>query len=201
MSDHLTNSSSAASPEVAISRRRLLYGGPALGFAGLTAALVWGLGKDPSQIPSALLGQRVPSFNLPPVQGRKLGLSSGDLYGQVSLVNVFASWCVACRAEHPQLLWLAGRKIAPIFGIDYKDPPADAARWLDSHGDPYARAGADRNGRVAINWGVYGVPETFIVNADGIVMHKHIGPIMADDLKRSILPILRRLQAKNGGAS
>jgi len=96
------------------------------------------------------------------VQGRALGLSSGDLTGQVSLVNVFASWCVACRAEHPLLLRLQSMGVVPIYGLDYKDKPNDAARWLDAMGDPYTRTGSDLDGRVGLDWGVYGVPETFV---------------------------------------
>src|SRR5690606_16548335 len=117
----------------------------------------------PSNLPSTLISKPVPDFALPPVKGRTLGLSSTDLKGEVSLVNVFASWCVACRAEHPLFMKLAAQGTVPLHGLNYKDQPDDAAKWLDSLGDPYTRTGADISGRVAIDWGVYGVPETFVI--------------------------------------
>ena len=204
MSDQLATAgprtASAILSAKGLSRRRLLYAAPAAGFAGLAGLLYWGLGGDPSKLPSALIGKPVPKFSLPPVRGRMLGLSSENLRGEVSLVNVFASWCVACRAEHPLLMRLAAEKTAPIHGLDYEDPPADAARWLDEHGDPYTRTGADRDGRVGIDWGVYGVPETFVVTADGRVAHKHIGPLMEQDISETIAPLIERLrrEAKGG---
>jgi cytochrome c biogenesis protein CcmG, thiol:disulfide interchange protein DsbE len=136
----------------------------------------------------------VPSFDLPPVQGRLLGLASSDLVGEVSLVNVFASWCVACRAEHPLFMELAASGAVPLHGLNYKDRPEDAAQWLDRLGDPYNRTGADLDGRVAIDWGVYGVPETFVVSAAGQVVHKHIGPVSDVALAETILPLVERLR-------
>jgi cytochrome c biogenesis protein CcmG/thiol:disulfide interchange protein DsbE len=109
-------------------------------------------------------------------------------------VNVFASWCVACRAEHPLLMRLAEEGQVPIHGLNYKDQPQDAADWLDRLGDPYTRTGADISGRVAIDWGVYGVPETFVVGSDGRIAHKHIGPIDEKALQEEILPLVRRLR-------
>src|SRR3546814_5476407 len=106
------------------------------------------------------------------VEGRSAGLSSADLAGEVSLVNVFASWCTACREEHPLFMELKAEGAVPIHGLNYKDKPADAAEWLGTLGDPYTRTGADRDGRVAIDWGVYGVPETFVVSAAGRIVHK-----------------------------
>ena len=175
-------------------RRRLLYAAPLVGFVGLAIAFGWGLTRNPQELPSALIGKPVPTFSLPPVQGRKLGLSSADLKGEVSLVNVFASWCVACRAEHPLFMQLAANKIVPINGIDYKDAPQDAADWLDNLGDPYARTGADRDGRVAIDWGVTGVPETFVIDATGRVAYKQVGPITQEALDETILPLIARLR-------
>ena len=180
-----------------LSRRRLLALLPMVGFAGLGGMMAIGLWRDPSALPSALIGKAVPTFSLPPVQGRHLGLSSRDLVGTVSLVNVFASWCVACREEHPVLLGLAASGLVPIHGIDYQDDPTDAARWLDSLGDPYQRTGADRDGRVAIDWGVYGVPETYVIGGDGRVAHRHVGPLTPDDLDQTILPLIKTLQAAN----
>jgi cytochrome c biogenesis protein CcmG, thiol:disulfide interchange protein DsbE len=198
-----TMPSTDVNPADGISRRRLLVATPAIGFGAITILLAVGLAqKDHSKLPSVLIGKPVPRFSLPPVQARKLGLSRDDLHGEVSLINLFASWFVKCRAEHPQLMWLAEQKIALIHGLNYKDEPADAAKWLDTMGDPYTRTGADRDGRVAIDWGVYGVPETFIVGADGRIAHKHIGAVMENDLKETILPIVTRLrQGTNGGRS
>ncbi len=181
-------------------RRRLLLAMPVIGFAGLAAVFAWGISRDPNELPSALIGKEVPRFDLPSVEGRTLGLASKDLFGEVSLVNVFASWCVACRAEHPLFMRLARNKSVPIHGLNYKDRPQDAAQWLNTLGDPYTRTGADRDGRVAIDWGVYGVPETFVVGADGRIAHKHIGPITEQALRETILPLVERLreQAKGG---
>lgn len=154
--------------------------------------------RNPQELPSAFIGKPVPIFNLPPVRGRKLGLSSADLKGGVSLVNVFASWCVACRAEHPLFMQLAANKVVPIHGIN-KDAPQDAADWLDNLGDPYTRTGIDRDGRVAIDWGVTGVPETFVVDASGIVACKQVGPITQQALEETILPLIARLRQEAGG--
>ena len=167
---------------------------PLLGFIGIFLFLAIGLTRNPREVPSPLIGKTVPAFDLPPVEGRKLGLADSDLKGAVSLVNVFASWCVACRDEHPLLLDLKAREVIPVYGINYKDKPEDAARWLDTLGDPYTRTGADRNGRVSIDWGVYGVPETFVVDRDGRILYKHIGPLTSQALREKILPIIGRGQ-------
>lgn len=188
-------------PAGTVTRRRLLLAAPVVGFGGLAAVFATRLGSDPSQLPSALIGKQVPVFSLPPVQGRTLGLSSADLSGEVSLVNVFASWCVACRAEHPHFLRLARDKTVPIHGLNYKDGPEAAARWLDSFGDPYTRTGADRDGRVAIDWGVYGVPETFVIGADGRIAHKQVGPVTEQSLGETILPLVERLRRQSRGGS
>jgi cytochrome c biogenesis protein CcmG/thiol:disulfide interchange protein DsbE len=175
-------------------RRYLGYLLPVATFAALAALLGWALTHNPREIPSALIGKPVPEFSLPPVQGRALGLSKADLTGEVSLVNVFASWCAACRDEHPLFMQLKASGGVPIHGLNYKDQPDHAARWLDTLGDPYTRTGADRDGRVAIDWGVYGVPETFVVTKDGRIAHKHIGPITSKDIEATILPLVRRLR-------
>jgi cytochrome c biogenesis protein CcmG, thiol:disulfide interchange protein DsbE len=151
---------------------------------------------NPKEIPSVLISKPVPAFDLPPVQGRLLGLKTDDLKGEVSLVNVFASWCLACRAEHPLLMGLAKNGDVPIHGLNYRDQPQDAANWLDRLGDPYTRTGADVTGRVAIEWGVYGVPETFIVGSDGLIAHEHIGAITAATLREQILPLVRQLRRR-----
>lgn len=177
-----------------IRRRHFVYMLPLGVFAGFAATFAIGLGRDATKIPSALIGKPVPSFELPPVQGRTLGLSSTDLRGDVSLVNVFASWCAPCRQEHPLFIDLKERGTVPLYGINYKDRPEDASSWLNELGDPYTRTGADRDGRVAIDWGVYGVPETFVVDENGIIAHKHIGPVTEQALAETILPLVARLR-------
>jgi len=149
-------------------------------------------GKVISEIPSALIDQPAPALDLPPIAGRNDGLASDRLAGKVSLVNVFASWCPPCHAEHPILMGLARDGVA-IFGINYKDRPEDARRFLAELGNPYRAIGADTSGRAAIDWGVYGYPETFVIDKAGRIRYKHIGPITAHDLEAKILPALERL--------
>ena len=177
-------------------RRRMVVFLPVMILAGLAIMLAWGLTRNATDIPSALVGKAVPEFSLSPVKGRTLGLSSGDLRGEVSLVNVFASWCVACREEHPVFMQLAASKEVPLHGLNYKDQPDNAEKWLNTLGDPYTRTGADLNGRVAIDWGVYGVPETFVVGADGRIAYKHIGPVTDQALRETILPLVERLRTE-----
>lgn len=193
---HAEQAGTADPPPVTDRRplRRLLVVLPLAGTIVIGAVLAWSLTRNPREIPSALVGKPVPAFDLPAVEGRTAGLSSTDLAGEVSLVNVFASWCTACREEHPLFMVLKAEGAVPIHGLNYKDKPADAAEWLDKLGDPYTRTGADRDGRVAIDWGVYGVPETFVVSAEGRIVHKHIGPLTSRDLDKTILPLVRRLR-------
>jgi len=174
--------------------RRYIYLIPVVAFTGMAVAFAIGLTLDPSKVPSVLIGKPVPDFQLPPVQGRTEGLSSDDLKGEVSLVNVFASWCVECRVEHPLLMRLAAEGNIPVHGLNYKDKPDDAANWLDTLGDPYTRTGADRDGRVAIEWGVYGVPETFVVARTGTIAYKHIGALSPETLNETILPLVETLR-------
>ncbi len=162
-------------------------------FAALAAVFLIRLesGGNPEDIPSALVGKPAPSFDLPPLDGSGLpGLKTADLAGKVTVVNVFASWCGPCRQEHPQLTELAKDSRIRLVGINYKDVAANADRFLDDMGNPYAAIGADRNGRTAIDWGVYGVPETFIVDAQGIIRHKHIGPIDPASLAGDVIPAI-----------
>ena len=163
-------------------------------FGAIGILLAYGLGLDPKRIPSPLIGKPVPRFELPPVKGRTLGLSSENLKGEVSLVNVFASWCAACLVEHPLFMRLKRDNVVPIHGLNYKDAPDDAAAWLARHGDPYTRTGADRDGRVGIDWGVYGVPETFVIDRDGRIAYKFIGPLGDKDVNETLLPLLERLR-------
>jgi cytochrome c biogenesis protein CcmG/thiol:disulfide interchange protein DsbE len=163
---------------------RIGYLLPVLVFLVVGIGLGIGLTRDPSTLPSALIDKPVPSFDLPPLAGiGKPGLTSDDLKGKVQLVNVFASWCGPCRVEHPVLMRLAKDGV-PLQALNYKDQPEDAARFLDELGNPYERIGADQKGRVGIEWGVYGVPETFVVDAAGKIRHKHVGPLQARDLDK-----------------
>ena len=183
-------------PFTPVEHRRSPYLMPLAVFAVLAVFLGIGLTLDPRQVPSPLLGKPVPEFRLAPVQGRTLGLATENLRGEVSVVNVFASWCLACRDEHPLWMELARQRTLPIHGLNYKDAPDDAQRWLNQLGDPYARTGADRDGRVAIDWGVYGVPETFVVDKNGVIRDKIIGAITRESVNERLLPLVRRLQAE-----
>ena len=172
----------------------LVYASPAVIFAAVAMLLYQGLSLDPRVIPSVMIDKPVPTFDLPPVANHTAGLSSADLHkGQVVLVNVFASWCVSCRVEHPLLLELKRQGVLPVYGIAYKDNPKDSAAWLAQLGDPYSRTGADVSGRVGIDFGVYGVPESYLIGKDGRIAYKQIGPITPDDLQNKILPLARKL--------
>ena len=179
-------------------RGRLLVFLPLAVFAGLAAAFYWGLWNNDDRLPSPLVGKAIPEFELPPIEGRDDGLSSADLRGQVSIVNVWASWCVPCRVEMPLLMQLAADGTVPIYGINFKDDSEQALAFLAELGDPYERIGADRSGRVSIEWGVYGLPETFVIDAEGRIAYKHVGPFDRSALEEDILPVVRRLQAERG---
>jgi len=170
--------------------------GPLATFIVVAVFLGAGLWLDPREIPSPLIGKPVPQFQLAAVKGRTLGLAGTDLRGEVSLVNVFASWCTACRDEHPLWMTLAREGTVPIHGLNYKDKPDAAARWLGELGDPYHRTGADLDGRVGIDWGVYGVPETYVVDRHGVIRDKVIGPITPAIVQERLLPLVRRLQSE-----
>ena len=174
--------------------RRAFHFIPIAVFVGIAIALAWGLTRDPKELPSTLIGKPVPQFNLPPVKGRSLGLSTSDLQGEVSLVNVFASWCVECRLEHPLIMQMKAESIVTIHGLNHKDRPDDAARWLNTLGDPYTRTGADIDGRTGVEWGVYGVPETFVITKNGHVAYKHIGPLSTEVLQQKIVPLIQSLK-------
>lgn len=160
-------------------------------------------GEDPETIPSVLVGKPVPDFSLPPLDGLSRdgapvpGLSTADFAGGVSIVNVFASWCGPCRQEHPILAKLAEDQRIRVFGINYKDVPENARRFLGELGDPYAAVGVDEHGRTAIDWGVYGVPETFLVGPDGIIRHKFIGPLSEKTIEETLIPEIEKLSAAN----
>jgi len=176
---------------------------PLVIFAALAALFLFQLtlGGDPQTIPSALIDKKAPETDLPPVEGLMddgtpvAGFSTADLMGKVSVVNVFASWCVPCRQEHPLLEELATVDGIQLIGINYKDKPENARRFLGSLGNPYARVGADQKGRAAIDWGVYGVPETYIVDPQGIIRYKYIGPLTPDSYLNIFLPQLEKVRA------
>jgi cytochrome c biogenesis protein CcmG, thiol:disulfide interchange protein DsbE len=174
--------------------RRLLYLLPILLFAALAVVFWRGLGRDPSLLPSAMIDRPAPDFTLPGI-GEKPGLARGDLAGKVALVNFFASWCAPCRAEHPLLMRLAEEGKVALYGIDYKDKPEDAAKLLAQLGDPYRRIGVDREGRTFIDFGAYGVPETYVIDRAGRIRYRQVGPITAEDLDRKIAPLLEQLSA------
>jgi len=175
--------------------RRLIYVLPILVLAVLGAYFAAGLGRDPQKLPSALIGKPAPQFALPSIDGQPLAFSTADLKGEVSLVNVWASWCPPCVAEAPMLLKIA-RAGVPIFGLDYKDKPDDAKAFLARYGNPFKAIGADRDGKVAIDWGVYGYPETFVVDRNGIVRERHISVITERDWQTKLLPLVERLRGE-----
>jgi cytochrome c biogenesis protein CcmG/thiol:disulfide interchange protein DsbE len=172
---------------------RLLFLIPLALFALVGGFLAVGLTRDPGTLPSALLDKPAPQFSLPPLAGRDNGLATADLSPGPQLVNVFASWCVPCRVEHPLLMRLSEEGVT-VQGINYKDKPEDAQEFLAELGDPYARIGSDRDGRVGIEWGVYGVPETYVIDRQGRIAYRHVGPLQPRDLERTIRPLLERLR-------
>ena len=165
---------------------------------GLLVVVFWlGLGRDPSLVPSPLIGKPAPAFNMPRLNDPNERLTDADLRGQVSLLNVWATWCSGCRQEHETLLAIAATGEAPIYGLNWKDDDLQARAWLARLGNPYAATGVDADGKVAIDWGVYGAPETFLIDADGTVLYKHIAPLNMEIWAREFLP---RIQAAKGRA-
>jgi len=172
--------------------RRLLV--PLVVFVVLAAFLFVGLWRDPREVPSPLIGKPAPTFSLTQLHVPEKTLAAADMKGKVWLMNVWASWCVSCREEHPLLVALSKSKVVPIIGLDYKDEPAAGKRWLADNGDPYDLSVMDRDGRVGIDYGVYGVPETFLIDKAGTIRYKQIGPLTEDALKNKILPMIRDLE-------
>ncbi|HEY6257774.1 MAG TPA: DsbE family thiol:disulfide interchange protein [Xanthobacteraceae bacterium] len=188
-----------------VGRRRLIVLIPLIGFLGLATLFVIRLyAGDPSRIPSALIGHPAPQTNLPPLAGLARdgapvpGLDPAAFHGAVSIINVWASWCVPCHDEAPLLVQLAQDKRIRIVGINYKDQADNARRFLGRYGDPFAANGADENGRAAIEWGVYGVPETFVVGRDARIAYKLIGPITPDNLDTVLKPEIEKAIAAGG---
>jgi cytochrome c biogenesis protein CcmG, thiol:disulfide interchange protein DsbE len=163
-------------------------------FVILMAFLYVGLSRDPREVPSPLLDKPAPAFALSQLHDPASKLTNADLKGKVWLLNVWASWCVSCRVEHPLLMQLAASKVVPVYGLDYKDKPDAGRAWLAQNGNPYTASAVDLDGRVGIDYGVYGVPETFLIDKQGVVRYKQIGPLTVDSLQQKILPLVRELQ-------
>ena len=163
-------------------------------FLVLVVFLAIGLSRDPREVPSPLVNKAAPAFALPQLSDPQQTFKSEEMRGRVWLLNVWASWCVACREEHPVLLDFARTRIVPIYGLNYKDERRDALGWLDAFGDPYTLSLADADGRVGIDYGVYGVPETFVIDRNGVIRYKQIGPVTAEVLQQKILPLVKELQ-------
>ncbi len=168
---------------------------PLIIFAILLGFLAVGLGLKPREVPSPLINKPAPAFSLPLLDAPQQMLSANDLRGKVWILNVWASWCVACRIEHPLLVEFAKTASVPIYGLNYKDKREDALRWLANFGNPYTRSLSDTEGLVGIDFGVYGVPETFVIDQQGVIRFKHIGPVTPEVLRDDILPLLRKLGA------
>jgi cytochrome c biogenesis protein CcmG/thiol:disulfide interchange protein DsbE len=166
---------------------------PLSAFVALVALFAVGLRLDSRHVPSPLIDRPLPPFELPRLHEPGVSVRDSDLTGRAVLLNVWASWCVSCRVEHPLLVDLARNRGVPIYGLNYKDERADALRWLEQFGDPYVYSAFDRDGRVGIDFGVYGVPETYVIDADGIIRYKHIGPLTQAALEDRVLPLLRQL--------
>lgn len=164
---------------------------PIVVLAGLLVLFAFNLHRDPRRVPSPLIGKPAPAFDLPVLGGKPQTMTAADLRGRPVLVNFFASWCAACKIEHPYLMQLARQDRVPIYGVDYKDTDAGVRAWLGSRGDPYRRVIVDEDGDMGINWGVYGVPETFVLDARGVIRYKQIGPLTPQDWRRHIEPLLK----------
>jgi cytochrome c biogenesis protein CcmG/thiol:disulfide interchange protein DsbE len=167
-------------------------------FLALAALLFKGLSLDPRKVPSPLIDKPAPAFSLSRLKDPGGVLANSDLHGKVTLLNVWATWCVACRSEHPVLMQLAQTGQVDIYGLNYKDERDAAVAWLERFGNPYKANGFDADGRVGIDWGVYGTPETFVIDKRGVIRDKHIGPLTVDVLRDRILPLVKRLQEEQG---
>ncbi|MFD0985962.1 DsbE family thiol:disulfide interchange protein [Methyloligella solikamskensis] len=183
-------------------RRALIWSLPLIVFLGLAALFWFALGAgDPHRLPSVLLGKPVPVFDLPPLIEGGEGFDNEDLAEDgPTIVNVWASWCGPCRQEHPVLMELAKEPGVRLFGINYKDDPESARAFLAKLGNPFERVGADRSGRTAIDWGVYGVPETYVIDAEGNMAYRHVGPLTEKSVKEELLPLIAEKGMKTSGS-
>jgi cytochrome c biogenesis protein CcmG/thiol:disulfide interchange protein DsbE len=166
---------------------------PLILFLGLVVFLAIGLGRDPHEVPSPLINKPAPTLQLQQLKDPSKSFSAQEMRGKVWLLNVWASWCIACREEHPMLLELARSGAVPIYGLNYKDKREDAISWLNDLGDPYVLSVSDLDGRVGIDYGVYGAPETFLIDPNGMIRFKRVGPITADAWQKDFLPLIKEL--------
>jgi cytochrome c biogenesis protein CcmG, thiol:disulfide interchange protein DsbE len=178
--------------------KRWIYLLPLGLFAVLMVFFFFGLGLNPRLIPSPLIGQSAPEFSLPKLSNPDELIQHTDLKGEVSLLNIWATWCTSCRQEHPVLMKIAESKEVPIYGLYYKDVPAQGVVWLQNYGDPYRENAVDEDGKVGIEWGAYGTPETFLIDQKGIIRYKHVGPISWHDWETTLLPMINSLRNNNG---
>ncbi|HEU4478404.1 MAG TPA: DsbE family thiol:disulfide interchange protein [Pyrinomonadaceae bacterium] len=162
-------------------------------FVGLVVFLAIGLGRDPHEVPSPLINKPAPAFQLPQLHESTKTFSAQEMRGKVWLLNVWASWCVSCREEHPLLLDFARSGEVPLYGLNYKDQRNDAIAWLDELGNPYLVSAVDLDGRVGIDYGVYGAPETYLIDREGVIRFKHVGPLTPDVIQGKVLPLARDL--------
>lgn len=169
-------------------------------FLGLVMFLARGLQLDPREVPSPLINKPAPAFALPGLEQPDTVFRRDDMLGKVWLLNVFASWCVACREEHPLLVEFSRKKILPIYGLNYKDERMAGMKWLSNFGNPYEASLFDHDGRVGIDYGVYGVPESFLIDAKGVIRYKQIGPFTPDAIATKLIPLIQQLkkEAVNG---
>jgi cytochrome c biogenesis protein CcmG/thiol:disulfide interchange protein DsbE len=169
---------------------------PFVVFIILAVFLFMGLSLNPREVPSPLVGKPAPAFTLPQLQAPDKQFSPQDMKGKVWLLNVWASWCASCVQEHPLLVELAREHIVPIYGLDYKDKPAAAQAWLDQRGNPYELTVTDMDGRIGLDYGVYGVPETYVIDKQGVIQYKQIGPLTPENLREKILPLVAELEKR-----
>jgi cytochrome c biogenesis protein CcmG/thiol:disulfide interchange protein DsbE len=162
----------------------------------LVVAFWYGMQRNPNELPSVLIGRPAPSFTLPTLHDPRATLSDEVFRGQVSLFNVWATWCVGCRQEHALLVQFARNSHIPVYGLNWKDDRDTAIRWLEEGGDPYAASGFDAQGKVAIDYGVYGAPETFVIDRQGVIRYRHVGPLTPAALENTILPLVRKLESE-----
>jgi cytochrome c biogenesis protein CcmG/thiol:disulfide interchange protein DsbE len=170
---------------------------PLIVFVAIAVFLGLGLTRNPREVPSPLVGKPAPAFELSRLVGNQAvteTFSPKEMLGQVWLLNVWASWCVSCKYEHPLMVELSKSKVVPIVGLNYKDQPSDAGDWLRRYGNPYLLSAVDIDGRVAIDWGVYGAPETYVIDKQGVIRFKQVGPVTREVLDEKMLPLIKELQ-------